>query len=125
VRLVDFDLAQPKPEEPKKMSRNPGTPSYMAPEQLQREGIDQRADIFAFGVSAYELLTMAKPFPGENTEEILRKELNEDVIPPREHNADIPAALEKIILKCLRRNLEDRYPYMAVVVRDLSNALYV
>jgi len=125
VRLVDFDLAQPKPDAPKKMSRNPGTPSYMAPEQLQREGIDQRADIFAFGVSAYELLTMAKPFPGESLEEILRKELNEEVIAPRELNGDIPPALEKIILKCLRRDLAERYPYMSVVARDLKQVLYV
>ena len=91
VRLVDFDLAQPKPERPKKMSRNPGTPAYMAPEQLQREGMDQRTDIFAFGVSAYEVVTLAKPFPGDTPEEILRKQLNDELIPPRELNPDIPA----------------------------------
>ncbi|MGD1085695.1 MAG: serine/threonine-protein kinase [Verrucomicrobiota bacterium] len=124
VRLVDFDLARPKPDKPIKMSRNPGTPGYMAPEQLGREGIDQRTDIFAFGVTAYELVTAAKPFPGESPEEILRKELREELIPPREHNADIPAALEKIILKCLRREMGERYPFMGVVVRDLEQALY-
>jgi serine/threonine protein kinase len=48
VRLVDFDLAQPKPEEPKRMAGNPGTPAYMAPEHLQHEALDQRADIFSF-----------------------------------------------------------------------------
>lgn len=125
VRLVDFDLAQPKPESPKKMSGNPGTPAYMAPEQLQREGIDQRTDIFAFGVTAYEVLTAAKPFPGETPEEILRKELNGELISPREHNGDIPAALEKIILKCLRCERAERYPFMSVVVRELEQALYV
>jgi len=125
VRLVDFDLAQPKPERPQKMSRNPGTPAYMAPEQLQREGLDQRTDIFAFGVSAYEVLTMAKPFPGDTPEEILRKQLNDDLIPPRELNPDIPPALEKVILKCLARDLTERYPFMSVVVRHLEQALYV
>jgi eukaryotic-like serine/threonine-protein kinase len=125
LRLIDFDLAQPKPEEPKKMSGNPGTPGYMAPEHLQHQAIDQRADIFAFGVTAYELLTGAKPFPGENPDEILRKQLNNELLPPRELNPDIPIALEKIILKCLERDMSERYPYMSVVVRDLETALYV
>ena len=57
VRLVDFDLARPRPPQPRKFSRNPGTPAYMAPEQLLREPFDHRADIFAYGVTAYELLT--------------------------------------------------------------------
>jgi serine/threonine protein kinase len=127
VRLVDFDLAKPKPEKPKKMPRNPGTPAYMAPEQLMRLPIDHRVDLFAFGVSAYELLTGRKPFPGDTAEEILRKQLDrsEELVSPRELNADIPAALEKIIIKCLERDPDKRYPYMSVLVRDLQAALYV
>jgi len=125
VRLVDFDLAQPKPDRPKKMSHNPGTPAYMAPEQLQRDGIDQRTDIFAFGVSAYEVVTMAKPFPGDSPEEILRRQINGELIPPRELNPGIPEALENIILKCLARDRADRYPFMSVVVRHLEQALYL
>jgi serine/threonine-protein kinase len=125
VRLIDFDLAQPKPEEPRKMPGNPGTPAYMAPEHLQHLALDQRADIFAFGVTAYEVLTFAKPFPGDTPDEILRKQLNNELTPPRELNADIPPAMEKIILKCLERDMSERYPYMSVVVRDLQAALYV
>jgi serine/threonine protein kinase len=125
VRLIDFDLAQPRPEAPKKMAGNPGTPAYMSPEHLQHLALDQRADIFAFGVTAYEVLTFAKPFPGDTPDEILRKQVNGELIPPRELNADIPAALEKIVLKCLERDLDERYPYMSIVVRDLQTALYV
>jgi eukaryotic-like serine/threonine-protein kinase len=125
VRLIDFDLAQPKPEKPKKMSGNPGTPAYMAPEHLQHEALDQRADIFAFGVTAYEALTFAKPFPGDTPDEILRKQLNGELIPPRELNPDIPIAMEKLLFKCLERDLDERYPYMSVVVRDLQAALYM
>jgi serine/threonine protein kinase len=44
---------------------------------------------------------------------------------PREHNADIPAVLEKVILKCLSRDPDKRYPFMSVLVRDLQSALYV
>jgi serine/threonine-protein kinase len=127
VRLVDFDLAQPRPEKPRKSSDNPGTPAYMAPEQLLRQAFDHRVDIFAFGVMAYELLSGKKPFPGESPEEILRKQLDRslDFIPPRQLNPDIPAALEKLILKCLEREMEKRYPFMSVLVRDLQAALYV
>jgi eukaryotic-like serine/threonine-protein kinase len=125
LRLIDFDLAQPKPEQPKKMAGNPGTPAYMAPEHLQHQALDQRADIFSFGVTAYEALTLAKPFPGETPNEILLKQLTNDLTPPRDLNPDIPPALEKIILKCLACDLEERYPYMSVVVRDLQAALYV
>jgi serine/threonine-protein kinase len=127
VRLVDFDIAQPKPEQPRKMSDNPGTPAYMAPEQIRRQPIDHRVDIFAFGVAAYELLTNRKPFPGETPEEILRKQFDRslDFVAPRELNPDIPAALEKTILKCIEREPDRRYPYMSVLVRDLQSALYV
>ena len=125
LRLVDFDLAQPKPEKPKKMSRNPGTPAYMAPEQLQREPIDHRVDIFAFGVSAYELLTNSKPFDGGSAQEILSMQLSGELTPLRELNPDLPAALEKIVLKCVACDPEARYPHMSIVVRDLQAALYV
>jgi eukaryotic-like serine/threonine-protein kinase len=126
VRLVDFDLAQPIPPKPKKMGKNPGTPAYMAPEQLMREPLDQRVDIFAYGVSAYELLTTEKPFPGETPDQILKRQLDRtDFKLPRALNPDIPAALEKVILKCIEKEPDKRYPYMSVLVRDLQNALYV
>jgi serine/threonine-protein kinase len=126
VRLIDFGLAQPIPEKPRKMSGNPVTPAYMAPEQLQQKPIDARADIFSYGVAAYELLTNQKPFPGETPSEILDAQMDlSGPVPPREHNADIPVALEKAVLKCLARDPEKRYPFMGVLVRDLQGALYV
>jgi serine/threonine-protein kinase len=127
VRLVDFDLARPRPEFPEKLPENPGTPAYMAPEQLQREPVDHRADIFAFGVTAYELLTFRKPFPGDSPAEILARQLDRslDFVPPREINEAIPLALERIILKCLETDPSRRYPFMSVVVRDLQSVLYV
>jgi serine/threonine protein kinase len=126
VRLIDFDLAQPISQKPLKLSKNPGTPGYMAPEQLQQQPIDARVDIFAYGVAAYELVTNHKPFPGDTPAEILAAQLdNSRPIPVREHNADIPLALEKVILKCLARDPDRRYPFMSVLVRDLQTALYV
>lgn len=126
VRLVDFDLTKPIPDKPIKLSKNPGTPAYMAPEQLGGEPITHRVDIFAFGVAAYELLTNQKPFPGETPGEILRRQLDRsDFVPPRQHNPDIPASLEKVILKCLEREPEKRYHFMSMMARELRAALYV
>jgi len=127
VRLVDFDLAQPVPEKPKKASkRNPGTPAYMAPEQLQGKPITHRVDIFSYGVAAYELLTHQKPFPGDTPGEILSRQLDRTaLVAPRQYNADIPASLEKVILRCLEYLPERRYPFVGVMVRELQAALYI
>ncbi len=126
LRLIDFDLAIPKPEKPLKMKNNPGTPAYMAPEQLQRQPLDHRVDMFAFGVAAFELLTNQKPFPGDSPGEILKLQLDRsEFMTPRELNPDIPANLEKTILKCLETDMQQRYPFMSVLVRDLQAALYV
>jgi serine/threonine-protein kinase len=127
VRLVDFDLAQPIPEQPKKMSKkNPGTPAYMAPEQLLGQPLSNRVDIFSFGAAAYELLTNQKPFPGETPAEILRLQLDRtDFVKPRALNPDLPLNLEKVVLRCLEAEPERRYPFMGVMARELQTALYV
>jgi serine/threonine-protein kinase len=124
VRLVDFDLSQPKPEQPKKQWKYPGTPAYMAPEQLLRKAIDHRADIFGFGVAAYELLTRKKPFTGDTGEEVARKQLDRNYIltSPRTQNSNISPSLEKVVLKCLERDPNKRYPWMSVLIRDLTAA---
>lgn len=126
VRLIDFDLAQPIPEKPRKFSKNPGTPAYMAPEQLQRHPFDSRVDIFAYGVSAYEMLTNQKPYPGDNPGEILARQLDlSGPVPPTQHNPDIPPALEKVILKCIAQDPDRRYAFTSVLLHDLHNALYL
>jgi serine/threonine-protein kinase len=127
VRLVDFDLAQPIPEKPKKLTgKNPGTPSYMAPEQLQGQPISHHVDMFAFGAAAFELLTNHKAFPGDSPAEILRRQLDRSYfVAPRELNPDMPLALEKVIMRCLEKEPERRYPFIGVMVRELQAALYV
>jgi serine/threonine-protein kinase len=127
VKLVDFDLSVPIQEKPFKTKKNPGTPFYMAPEQLLKQPIDRRVDIFSFGVTAYELTTQSKPFPGESPEEILKFQLNQSryLATPRSINPSIPEGLEAIILKCLKQDPESRYPYMSVVLSELEKVLYV
>jgi serine/threonine-protein kinase len=126
VRLVDFDLARPIPEKPEKASKNPGTPAYMAPEQLLRQPFDHRVDIFAFGVTAFELLTGQKPFGSDIPDEILKRQVDRsNFFTPRQINEAIPANVEKTILKALERDPDKRHPIMSVLVHELKTALYV
>jgi len=127
VRLIDFDLALPRTDKPQKLWKYGGTPVYMAPELLRKGAVDHRADIFAFGVTAYELLTQQRPFPGETPEEVVGKMLNNGhgPVPPRDFNDSIPPALEQVVLKCLERDPDQRYPWMSVLNMDLRKAVEV
>ena len=127
VRLVDFDLAQPIPEKPKKFTKkNPGTPAYMAPEQLLGQPLSHHADMFAYGAAAYELLTNQKPFPGDTPGEILQRQLDRSAFcHPRQLNPEIPMPLERIILRCLETDPGSRYPFIGVMARELQEVLYL
>jgi serine/threonine protein kinase len=121
-KLIDFDLSIPRPIRPRRESKLAGTPLYLAPEQIARQPVDERADIFAFGITAYEMITGKKPIAGNTREEILQKysEFDEHLRPPRALVPDIPHSIERVILKCLEKKPADRYPAMSLVVRDLQ-----
>ena len=127
VRLCDFDLSRPIPETPTKMPDNPGTPVYMAPEQLRGREIDQRTDIFSFGVTMYETLTGQKPFDGKTSKDVLmqQKERSRFFAKPRDLNPSIPEDVERIILKCIEFEMNNRYPHISYLVSELRKALYV
>lgn len=122
-KIIDFDLAIPRPAVPKKISKLSGTPTYLAPERLTRQPVDERADIFAYGVTAYELLTGKKPITGDTFDEVMQKYAHFDhhLKPLRAHIPDIPPQLERVVLKCLETDLSRRYPSMSLVVRDLQS----
>ena len=122
-KIIDFDLAIPRPARPKKAATLSGTPAYLAPEQILRQPVDERADIFAFGLTAYEMLTGKKPITGNTFEEVIGKYANFDqhLKPPRTHAPDIAPGLERVILKCLAKDVTRRYPSMGLVLRDLQS----
>ncbi len=125
--LIDFDTARAIPRRPKKSARTSGTPSHMAPEQLKGEPHDQRADIYAFGVTVYELLTHRRPFQGRNPTESRRLQLDENYrpAPPSKFNPGVPHLVNRIILQCLAHNPDQRYPNMTLLNVALHRALGV
>jgi serine/threonine protein kinase len=96
-----------------------GTAAYMSPEQAERRELDGRSDIFSFGSVLYEMITGQKAFRGESTLSTLSKILNEDPKAPSQLAPATPPELEKIVLRCLRKDPARRYQTMA----DLKVAL--
>ena len=86
-----------------------GTLPYMAPEQLQGEGADACTDIHAAGLVLYEMATGQRAFPEELPSRLIDAILNHPPIPPRNVNRKICPELERIILKCLEKDRENRY----------------
>ena len=88
-----------------------GTPAYMSPEQIIGDrALDARTDIYSLGGVAYYLLTGHPPFLTGYAVELMAAHIGEQVRPPSEHRADIPADLEAVVLRCLEKDVERRFP---------------
>ena len=97
-----------------------GTPEYMSPEQVEGKPADQRADIYALGVILFEMVTGRTPFEGETVMAVAHKHLYEAAPDPGALNPDIPAALGRLILRCLEKEREKRYQGTGELLADLE-----
>jgi serine/threonine-protein kinase len=87
-----------------------GTPAYMSPEQAAADShIDHRADIYAVGVVAYELLTGRPPFLGTTPQMILSAHMTDTPEPVTKYRKSVPPALEQLVMKCLEKKAADRW----------------
>ncbi len=86
-----------------------GTPAYMAPEQGQGLKVDRRVDIYSLGIILYEMVTGRVPFEAETPMAIVVKHITEPLPLPRRINPDVPEAVERVIMKALAKNPDDRY----------------
>jgi hypothetical protein len=86
-----------------------GTPSYMAPEQGLGEAGDERSDLYSLGVILFQLITGRLPYDAETPLATILKHVNEPIPSPRQFNPETPAAIERIILKALAKDPEDRF----------------
>ncbi|MDX9974830.1 MAG: protein kinase, partial [FCB group bacterium] len=123
VKIVDFGLSKSTATWRMRLQRETGgTRIYMSPEQLAKKKLDERSDIFSFGITIYELFTGQHPCNGRDAREIQRQLRNPQYrfSPPSKINSEIPPALDKIILKALRRNPDQRYQSVTEMLMDLS-----
>jgi len=105
-----------------------GTPTYMAPEQAEPEGaadVDWRADVYALGVVAYEMLVGQPPFIGKSSTAVLYKHVHEAPPAPTRLNPALPPRLEPVLLKGLAKRREDRFQRAGDLAAELRRALLV
>jgi eukaryotic-like serine/threonine-protein kinase len=135
VKVLDFGLAKlmEAEEDPGRKTvtdvpdvgmsapgRIAGTAAYMAPEQATGGKVDVRSDIFSFGALLYEMATGTRAFAGDSTAETLAAVLRAQPKPPTQIEAALPRELERLILRCLRKEPERRYQTMLDVRIELE-----
>jgi serine/threonine-protein kinase len=122
LKLIDFGLSLPARKEFMQPGNRTGTPLYMAPEVVRRRWTDQRLDIFAMGVSAYQICTYEFPWPF--TETTGQAALAHDTQPPREitdYRPTINRQLAKAIMRCIRPNPNERPSTVEEFLRAIRN----
>jgi hypothetical protein len=108
AKLVDFGLARSLTSRLTTEGTIAGTLSYMAPELALGQAFDGRVDLYSLGVMLYELTTGQLPFTADDPVSVITQHLYAPVVPPRAHKADLPAALDILIVKLLSKNPDDR-----------------
>ena len=132
VKVLDFGLAKLTErsitpadlETSTLLQSNPGlvmgTVQYMSPEQARGQKVDARSDLWSLGIVLYELLTGHVPFSGETPSHVMVS-LMEDELPALTNYANVPAKLERVVSKSLRKNPRDRYATARQLAKELRN----
>jgi serine/threonine protein kinase len=121
VKLTDFGVAriQDSGDATRTQGSMVGTLKYMAPEQVQGQKIDSRADLFSVGVVLYQLLTDKRPFDGDNDFSIIHQIIGHNPPPPSSVNGRLPSALDAVVARALAKNRDERF----ATARDFAVAL--
>jgi serine/threonine protein kinase len=124
VKVLDFGLvgaaAVAEGDGLTRPGKTPGTPQFMAPEQVRGEAkLDARCDLYALGGVAYALLTGRPPFDAPTANQVMIAQVRDPVVPPSILRSDVPADMERAVLRCLAKDPADRFPD----AEDLERAL--
>lgn len=121
VHAMDFGVAKSSTEQDTRQQKDIiGTPRYFSPEQAKGEKVDQRTDIYSLGIIMFEMVTGQCLYDAESTIVYLHKHIYEPPPLPSKWNDNVPDYLEKIILKCLKKDKEKRYQSVDEILLDLD-----
>jgi len=125
IKVLDFGLVKQVAElSSSRLTQDgviSGTPYFMSPEQARgRDGIDARTDVYSLGAVGYALLTGHPPFEGKNPLDVVIAHIHDDLVPPSALQPDVPVDLERVILRCLAKRPEDRFPDAECLEQSLS-----
>lgn len=109
VKLSDFGIAR-FATQVSGSGRIMGTPAYLAPEQIMGEPHSTRSDLFSLGIVLYQMLTGVPPFDGSSVAAVCAQILTADPVEPSRRNPALPSGLDHIVMRCLAKKPEDRYP---------------
>lgn len=100
-----------------------GTPAYMSPEQCQGDQIDARSDQYSLGIIIYQMSTGNLPYQAETPMGLIVKQINTPLPRPRYMNANVPDAIEDVLLRALEKDPADRYPSVDALNEDFQEAM--
>jgi hypothetical protein len=125
IKIVDFGIAKAANKAGKTQAGIlKGKFGYMSPELVRGLPIDRRSDVFAVGICLYELLTGERLFYGDSDFNTLEMVRNVEIVPATTYNKNIPQELERILLKALAKDADDRYQTAMDVHDDLQSFMY-
>ncbi len=123
TKLVDFGIAHIERSSLTRATTQPGTFSYMSPEQLKNEALDHRSDLFSLGIVLYELFTGTHPFDAPSEALITTRILRDEPEPARNRSPEVPAALDSLVLKLLEKEPMQRPQTSGEVAEALRQIL--
>jgi serine/threonine-protein kinase len=125
LRITDFGLALALRGEGRfgGATSQSGTPQFASPEQLLGERVDQRSDFYSLAAVAYFVLLGETPFPGGTPEQILARQTADRFPALHARRPEVPAALESVLQRALRNEVEARYPSAAEFLQALQRAM--
>jgi serine/threonine protein kinase len=121
IKLSDFGTALQSWNTATQLS-GVGSPAYMSPEQIREEQLTHHTDIYSLGVVTYQLLAGRLPFLGTNTASLTYQIINHEPTPLRTLRPDIPDPVERIVMRCMAKTREARYPNWIEFAKDLAGA---